>query len=908
MTQPPLAPFLRRCSPRHTPEKSIQTTHMHQFVSLLIVTSLMCASTVQSTCLATLTTTVTRPCSSSSFVTVTSTALLIKVKHVTTPRAETDFVTHTQLTFPPPPTPTYSDIATLVTTLHLLETKTVDIDSIVAVKTTLFQTVTSAGVAQANATCLLASKSSLAKTTVWYGSITTSLATTTQTLTSTHVTTMIVTTECPARTPLVGPRVQRGGKFVEWSKRQCATLSCPNDPSCTWCVENCCARLPTDPAFSWMACKDCRKTGCCDFVHVTKIVTMSCGKPTGKVVAVTVSRTSTVTSFVLSGTRRNTITLTLTAPVAPPWTMLESVATTFVTPTFTFVHTYALTNGVLTTETTRTDGSPQTLTQTLNSLSYWTLFETITRVNHVTARETVKSTIVVLRPVTKKTTQTDLTTVRTTRVVKQTVTKTATVKGSKTKVFSTKVTTIVSTMVQKSPIVRTVTLSACPTSTITGSTIFTVRTTMTKFAMKSVATASVVTVCRLPPTATCQAPTPHPVSGDCSKYIDCSTGLPVEKSCPARMWFNVSAGQCEEATSCHCLDVDLPTSDCTTFAACRHGMEHLIPCPFATVFDKTTRTCVNPIFNGPGNCTLCDVYPQSPPEASCFCKNRGQGSWAVPGDCNKYYACQYGSPAIDAMVPCPDFHVFHEPIHSCGVPSVDLPGNCTICQAFPRNPPTPECFCYQKPVGNYVHPDCRAYYQCAVDPPGPTPPPSKVVYCPDGMYFEPVALQCEVGTCATPTTTTSTVSVISTATATVSVDCAKPASSSCYCSQKPTGNWPYPTDCNKYYGCRVGTPPIDQLLACSPNAIFQANTQKCTGSATGSPRNCSACLGEYPATAACLCGTSPAGTYPYPGDCSLYYSCKVGVPPTVAKCPLGKIYSTYSKRCDDPSMVPPCIP
>uniref|UniRef100_A0AAG5DIN3 Chitin-binding type-2 domain-containing protein n=1 Tax=Anopheles atroparvus TaxID=41427 RepID=A0AAG5DIN3_ANOAO len=111
-----------------------------------------------------------------------------------------------------------------------------------------------------------------------------------------------------------------------------------------------------------------------------------------------------------------------------------------------------------------------------------------------------------------------------------------------------------------------------------------------------------------------------PVSGSCTKFIQCINGSQVQRECPAGTQFDMTVEQCNVATAVEnsaCSDIDIPITppslnplsgcignvgvnnvphptDCTLFYLCIDQMQFLQQCGPNLVFDLNTLQCNRP--------------------------------------------------------------------------------------------------------------------------------------------------------------------------------------------------------------------------------------------------------------------------------------------------------------------------
>ncbi|XP_046650056.1 chitin-binding domain protein cbd-1-like [Daphnia pulicaria] len=209
-----------------------------------------------------------------------------------------------------------------------------------------------------------------------------------------------------------------------------------------------------------------------------------------------------------------------------------------------------------------------------------------------------------------------------------------------------------------------------------------------------------------------------------------------------------------------------------------------------------------------------------------------------------------------------------------------------------------ECaFCYftcPEPSGFFAVPGTCGddYYTCVANQSAPTK-------CPSGAVFDPVNLDCEPAEEAS---------------------CNQP-----FTCPTSDGVFPYPEVCSTfYYNCTGGQSSVqycpggtifdpeilecvlNENAPCLPGGIPTTTTTPITSTTTPITSTTTP-ISSTPTTPEGPFVCPAEGTYPYPGNCSLYYICTdIGVDPITVPCPSGLVYNPDTTFCDNPENVPEC--
>ncbi|KAM8708420.1 hypothetical protein ACLKA7_015399 [Drosophila subpalustris] len=93
---------------------------------------------------------------------------------------------------------------------------------------------------------------------------------------------------------------------------------------------------------------------------------------------------------------------------------------------------------------------------------------------------------------------------------------------------------------------------------------------------------------------------------DCTSYITCTNGLAVTQTCPAGQWFSGQScvidvtGQC--INPCSCGTGNVPHPICSKYFQCTDGVPQVVDCPASQGFDSSTQKCSAKVAC---NATLC---------------------------------------------------------------------------------------------------------------------------------------------------------------------------------------------------------------------------------------------------------------------------------------------------------------
>ena len=127
--------------------------------------------------------------------------------------------------------------------------------------------------------------------------------------------------------------------------------------------------------------------------------------------------------------------------------------------------------------------------------------------------------------------------------------------------------------------------------------------------------------------------------------------------------------------------------------------------------------------------------------------------------------------------------------------------------------------------------------------------------------------------------------------------------------ERANGLFPHENDCGLYYSCKDGKETRQQ---CPPGLHFSLKTKTCDWeTVAGRGGNCKVLrsLGNFTCDPDVDYFTKDNQKISNPtfanyDDCALFYVCKNGIQPAIAKCDAGLVFNDIEKKCDLPINVP----
>lgn len=121
---------------------------------------------------------------------------------------------------------------------------------------------------------------------------------------------------------------------------------------------------------------------------------------------------------------------------------------------------------------------------------------------------------------------------------------------------------------------------------------------------------------------------------------------------------------------------------------------------------------------------------------------------------------------------------------------------------------------------------------------------------------------------------------------------------------------PDPTVCDKFYFCSDGQ---FNLITCSAGLVFDPTSGVCQYPGEANRQGCkSSDVVEFQCPEPELSSDSSGPVvanplYPDPTDCQFFYICINNKEPRRNGCPIGTVFNSVSKKCDNPKNVPDCV-
>ncbi|XP_025832634.1 chitin-binding domain protein cbd-1 [Agrilus planipennis] len=390
-----------------------------------------------------------------------------------------------------------------------------------------------------------------------------------------------------------------------------------------------------------------------------------------------------------------------------------------------------------------------------------------------------------------------------------------------------------------------------------------------------------------------------PHESDCSKFYECSNGVPIELSCPSGLLFNIKLNVCDypqNVDSCPRIKKNISIHNEVYPNKLSYSIS--ITCTMKTVLSLSLL------------CSLLYLEESAAANIKCPAVDPLDQSIYLPheNDCSKFYECSNGIPNL---LQCPEGTLFNSDLNVC-----DWPDN-VVCQ----KQKCPEV----DPIDTSIYlphkSDCSRFYQCsngvAVEQ-----------RCPSGLLFNkklqvcdyPKNVQCHSlddnnGSDANHATNGNNGNDAS--------NSGSPGSGVCP-AVDPLGHsvyLPHKSDCSKFYECSNGV-PVEQSC---PNGLlfnpklnvcdYPENVHSCPGSDDhhgghgghghhGSDENNVNNGNNGSNSGSPVIGVCPAvdpldhSVYlPHKSDCSKFYECSNGVPIELS-CPDGLVFNTDLSVCD----------
>ncbi|CAH1280472.1 unnamed protein product [Diabrotica balteata] len=341
---------------------------------------------------------------------------------------------------------------------------------------------------------------------------------------------------------------------------------------------------------------------------------------------------------------------------------------------------------------------------------------------------------------------------------------------------------------------------------------------------------------------------------DCSKYYECSNGIPVPMSCPAGEMWNIKLNTCDWAANVDCSYTVTPGTKVPPTSPVTQTPEPETPTAPTTSVPYTTPDLI---------CTADKEY------------------FPYIYDCSKYYECSNGVPIL---MDCPTGELWNIKINNCdwpanvdcsyvvsttANPSSDVPDTSSADTNTPSEDPTeattepipyttPDLICTaDKEYFPYIY-DCSKYYECSNGIP-------VLMDCPTGELWN-----IKINNCDWP----------------ANVDCSYVVTTSGAPTAAPTQA---PTQAPTEAPTEAPTQPPTE-------APTEAPTQPPTDAPTEAPTEVPTDAPGPNTTPEIICKQD--NTYfPYMYDCAKYYECSNGKP-ILMTCPTGQLWNNLLKTCD----------
>ncbi|XP_031560317.1 chondroitin proteoglycan 2-like isoform X1 [Actinia tenebrosa] len=234
----------------------------------------------------------------------------------------------------------------------------------------------------------------------------------------------------------------------------------------------------------------------------------------------------------------------------------------------------------------------------------------------------------------------------------------------------------------------------------------------------------------------------YPNPFKCEGFIMCSNHLTYFFDCPSILQYNPKTDRCDWPRNVNCGPAPRPTNtprppkpspsnfcknrpngnyvdpnNCNGFIMCSNHLTYFFHCPANLRYNVKTDRC-----DWPRN-VKCGPTPQPTgqptksrptvtPSPSTFCRNRADGNYVDPNNCNGFIMC---SNHRTYFFDCPANLRYNAKTDRCDWPWNVKCGPTPRPTRRPRPPtPSPSTFCKNRPNGNYVDPNnCNGFIMCS---------------------------------------------------------------------------------------------------------------------------------------------------------------------------------------------------
>ncbi|KNC24175.1 hypothetical protein FF38_11146 [Lucilia cuprina] len=402
---------------------------------------------------------------------------------------------------------------------------------------------------------------------------------------------------------------------------------------------------------------------------------------------------------------------------------------------------------------------------------------------------------------------------------------------------------------------------------------------------------------------------------NCNAYINCTMGCPVMNYCQPDKVFNNFLKICDTPDTAQCVELPMPTTttEKTTTEVTTTTPEVTTTTPEVTSTTPEVTTTTTESGEWGQDC-------QAPNGMSAdICLKYSDGILLrYPYDCNAYINCTHGCPVMNY---CQPDKVFNDFLKICDTPDtahcIELPLTTmatttteettttspvqttteltTTTIPYECIPPlmVEEDICsslgYSEEYQSYPY-NCSAYVICQGDKPC-------LEYCENGKIFNALLGICdedvECEELPLPTTTTTATPITTTLPPDVNPD---------LCQGKEDYTiYPYAGDCSQYLQCLKGEVKLEscpngwlfnsQLMLCDKASEEVCYAGPTTVTTTETPSTTPSDIYEP-------CVGQPLGTtFPYKGNCALYYFCRKNGLYYIISCPNNNYYDPQTGDC-----------
>ncbi|KAK3752371.1 hypothetical protein QZH41_000371 [Actinostola sp. cb2023] len=332
--------------------------------------------------------------------------------------------------------------------------------------------------------------------------------------------------------------------------------------------------------------------------------------------------------------------------------------------------------------------------------------------------------------------------------------------------------------------------------------------------------------------------------------------------------------------------------ECEGFIMCSNHLTYFFDCPSDLTYNAKTDRCDWPrnVKCGPTQKpTMKPTRPSPTPSKSTFCKNKPNGNYVDPNNCEGFIMC---SNHLTYFFDCPSNLRYNAKTDQCDWPWNVQCGPTPVPTKKPVPSPTPSksTFCKNKPNGNYVDPNnCEGFIMCS----------NHLTYffdCPADLRYNAKTDRCDwpwnVKCGPTPVPTTKT-----------PVPSPTPSKST-FCKNKPNGNYVDPNNCEGFIMC---SNHLTYFFDCPANLRYNAKTDRCDW-----PWNVKCGPTPVPTTKkpipsptpskSTFCKNKPNGNYVDPNNCEGFIMCSNHLT-YFFDCPANLRYNAKTDRCDWPRNV-----